>query len=55
MVTPPEDDGTMTDQLVLIEHADVDWRLDEHTKEVGRRGIAEARRALAAAARRAAA
>ena len=45
----------MTDQLVLIEATDVDWRLDEHTKEVGRRGIAEARKALAEAARRAAA
>ncbi len=32
-----------------------DWRLDEHTREVGRRGLAEARAALQAAARRAAA
>ena len=32
-----------------------DWRLDEHTREVGRRGIEEARRALAAAAQRVAA
>jgi hypothetical protein len=31
-----------------------DWRLDEHTREVGRRGLAEARAALAAATRRAA-
>jgi hypothetical protein len=30
-----------------------DWHLDEHTREVGRRGLAEARAALAAAARRA--
>lgn len=31
------------------------WRLDERTREVGRRGLAEARAALADAARRAAA
>lgn len=31
------------------------WRLDERTREVGRRGLAEARAALAEAARRAAA
>jgi hypothetical protein len=32
-----------------------DWRLDDRTREVGRRGVAEARAALAAAQRRAAA
>ena len=31
------------------------WRLDERTREVGRRGLAEARAALAEASRRAAA
>ncbi|HWG74208.1 MAG TPA: hypothetical protein VG184_09160 [Acidimicrobiales bacterium] len=45
----------MTRQLVLIEAMDVDWRLDEHTKDVGLQGIAEARRALAEAAKRASA
>lgn len=30
-----------------------DWRLDQRTRDVGRRGLAEARAALAAAARRA--
>jgi hypothetical protein len=30
-----------------------DWRLNEHTRDVGRRGLAEARAALAAARRRA--
>ena len=45
----------MTRQLVLIEANDVDWRLDEHTKDVGLQGIAEARRVLAEAARRASA
>ena len=32
-----------------------DWRLDEHTKEVGRQGLAEARQALAEARKRVAA
>jgi hypothetical protein len=31
---------------------DAEWRLDEHTREVGRRGIAEARARLEAARRR---
>ncbi|MGH9077082.1 MAG: hypothetical protein ACRDY0_06465 [Acidimicrobiales bacterium] len=43
----------MTTQMVLIEPGEVDWRLDEHTKTTGLRGIADARRALADAARRA--
>jgi hypothetical protein len=30
-----------------------DWRIDDRTREVGRRGLAEARAALNAAARRA--
>ncbi len=42
----------MTRQLVLIESSEADWRLDEHTREVGRAGIAEARQALAEAVRR---
>ena len=40
-----EDDGTRVD----------DWRLDDATKETGRRGLADARRALAEATKRAAA
>lgn len=52
MVTPSRDDGDMTRQLVLIDATDVDWRLDDHTRELGRQGIAEAREALAAAAKR---
>lgn len=39
----------MTEQLHLIDAPNVDWRLDEHTKHVGRRGLAQARAALAAA------
>lgn len=46
----------MAETLLLIDDAKADWRLDERTKEVGRRGLADARRALAeAAARRSAA
>ena len=47
--------GDMTRQLVLIEHEKSDWRLDERTREVGRKGLAEAREALREATRRAAA
>lgn len=44
----------MTEQLRLMEASqreasDVSWRLDEHTKHIGRRGIAQARASLAAA------
>lgn len=43
----------MRDQLTLIDRTRADWRLDERTKELGRRGVAAAREALADAARRA--
>jgi hypothetical protein len=36
----------MGTQLVLIEENEPEWRLDDHTVEVGRRGIAAAREAL---------
>jgi hypothetical protein len=39
-------------QLVLIEDSEPEWRLDDHTVEIGRRGVAAARAAVAAAARR---
>jgi hypothetical protein len=40
----------MARQLVLIETStDEQWRLDDSTRELGRRGVAEARRALRAA------
>jgi hypothetical protein len=46
----------MTSQLVLVLETDDDeWRLDQRTREVGRRGVAEARRALEEATRRTAA
>jgi hypothetical protein len=45
----------MQDQLVLIESSSVDWRLDERTRQLGRRGVEAAREALRQAARPAAA
>jgi hypothetical protein len=45
----------MTRQLLLVEARDIDWRLDEHTRELGRQGIAEARRQLREAIQRTAA
>jgi hypothetical protein len=55
-VTPSVHDGGMTTQLrLIIDDRPADWRLDEETREVGRRGLAEARAALQEAARRAAA
>ncbi|HLK42009.1 MAG TPA: hypothetical protein VKV34_01615 [Thermoleophilia bacterium] len=45
----------MARQLRLIDPADHDWRLDQKTRETGKKGLAEARKALAEAARRAAA
>jgi hypothetical protein len=46
----------MARQLVLLDTpTDVDWRLDDTTKELGKQGVAAARQALAAAARRTAA
>jgi hypothetical protein len=38
-----------TTQLVLITEVSAEWRLDERTREVGRRGVEQARRALRAA------
>ncbi|MBA3655149.1 MAG: hypothetical protein H0W70_13270 [Actinobacteria bacterium] len=50
----------MDRQLTLIRvdtirGRDDDWRLDEHTKELGKQGLSQARQALAAARRRSAA
>ncbi|HUR17677.1 MAG TPA: hypothetical protein VMZ51_01915 [Acidimicrobiales bacterium] len=41
----------MEAQLVLLEEDDLDWRLDERTRERGRRGVAAAREALEAVSR----
>lgn len=43
----------MERQLVLIEEPR-DWQLDEHTREIGRAGVAKAREALRQAMARAA-
>ena len=45
----------MTDQLTLIDTSDEAWRLDERTREIGRRGVEQARRALEEALQRVAA
>ncbi len=45
----------MEEQLVLIEAPEPEWRLDERTREAGRRGVEQAREALKEAARRRAA
>lgn len=45
----------MERQLILIEERQPDWRLDEHTREVGRAGVARARAALREALARSAA
>ena len=43
--------GDMKDQLRLLEPPDQRWRIDSQTREIGRKGLAEARRALAEAKR----
>ncbi len=49
----------MNDQLVLLpdvaDDDDVSWELDEHTRQVGRQGLAAAREALREATARLAA
>jgi hypothetical protein len=40
-------------QLVLLETPSAEWRLDDSTRAIGRRGLAEARSALRAAKARA--
>jgi hypothetical protein len=42
----------MTQQLVLIDDTNPDYRMNEETRRLGRRGVAAARAALAAAKRR---
>jgi hypothetical protein len=41
-----------TQEPLPLEIAAGEWHLDAHTKEIGRRGLADARAALAEAARR---
>jgi hypothetical protein len=42
----------MATQLVLLDTDAPDWKLDPETREIGRRGVAEAREALRRAAAR---
>jgi hypothetical protein len=44
----------MAQQLLLLESEDELFRIDERTREIGRRGVAEVRRILAEKARLAA-
>jgi hypothetical protein len=44
----------MAEQLELLSRDDSDFRLDTHTREMGKRGVAEARRVLAEVIRAAA-
>lgn len=44
----------MAEQLELLEDEGSDFRLDAHTREIGRQGVAEARRVLAEVVRAAA-
>jgi hypothetical protein len=37
----------MAEQLELLEREESDFHLDAHTREVGKKGVAEARRVLA--------
>ena len=39
----------MERQLTLLEVPERSWKLDERTREIGRKGLAEARKALAEA------
>jgi hypothetical protein len=43
----------MAEQMILIEPDEDHFRLDEYTREIGRRGVAEVRRILAQKAREA--
>lgn len=55
-VIPPPDTGHMRkNQLVLIETLEADFRIDDRTKDLGRRGIAAAREALRSATEKVAA
>jgi hypothetical protein len=37
----------MAEQLELLEREQSDFRLDPHTRQIGKQGVAEARRVLA--------
>jgi hypothetical protein len=58
-VSPPWEDGAMktTDQMVLLPDSrhEASWELDEHTRQIGKQGLAAARQALQQATTRKAA
>ena len=57
-VSPPWDHGAMNenDQLALLPRDDAaSWELDEHTRQIGKQGLAAARQALQQASTRRAA
>jgi hypothetical protein len=47
--------GGVKEQLVLVEPPVPRWGIDDHTRDVGRKGVEQARQALAEAIRRRAA
>jgi hypothetical protein len=49
LVTPLCETGAMADQLRLLETQAAEWRLDDRTREAGRKGVEAARAALRAA------
>lgn len=53
-VTPLRNNDYMAEQLELLDRDDSDFHLDAHTREIGKRGVAEARRVLAEIVRSAA-
>lgn len=59
IVSPCCHPGTMNDQMALLPHAarddDASWELDDHTRHVGKQGLAAARQALEQACARPAA
>lgn len=54
IVTPVRNNNSMAEQLELLQRDDSDFRLDAHTREIGKKGVAEARRVLAEVMRAAA-
>jgi len=50
-VTPPRHTDYMEAQLALIEEPPAEWHIDDRTRDIGLRGIASARAALAEAGR----
>ncbi len=54
MSYPPVILWNMQQQLILVETDERPWELNDHTREIGRRGLEQARLALQRGSRRAA-